>query len=91
MKLRVALLFGMMLKAQILHHFIERDRIEALHDLQAVSGRKLHGLLFNVLKEVPLNASDVDLLELADFIFPIQIAHYFVLLIRSEHSIVNVF
>ena len=52
-----------------------RDRIKALYDLQSASGRQLHGLLLQALKEISLDTSDIDLLKRSCFILPILIAH----------------
>ncbi len=59
-----------MLIAQAFHYFIQGNRIEALDDFHPVSRRQLHRLLLNPLKEIPLNASYVDLYERTNLIFP---------------------
>ena len=71
-ELRLALLLGEMLEAQALHHLVQGDGVEALDDLQAAPGGQLHGLLFEALEEIALNASDVDGPERADLILPIH-------------------
>ena len=68
-------LFGVMLKAQALHYIIERNRIKALHNLQAIANLCIDCVFFDTLKEVSLNTSYVDFLETGCFIFPICVAH----------------
>ena len=72
MEFRISLLFGGMLIAQAFHYFIQGNGVKRLHDLQSVSGRKLHRLLLDALKEIALNASYIDLLERTDLIFPLH-------------------
>ena len=75
MEFRVTLLLGIVLEAETFHHLIEWDGIKGLDDLQSVSDSKLHRLTLDTLKEVPLNSSDIDLLESSRFIFPFNVAH----------------
>ena len=72
MEFRFTLLLSEMLKAQVLHHLVQRDGIKALYDLQPASRRQLQGLLFQALKEIALNTAHVDLLESADLVFPLH-------------------
>ena len=74
-KFAVTELFGVVLKTKLFHHLIQRDRVEALHDLQALADRGVHRLLFQPLKEVALNTAHVDFLEYVCLVFPICIAH----------------
>ena len=72
MEFRISLLFGVMLISQSFHYFIQGNGVKRLHDLQPVSGLKLHRLLLDALKEIALNTPYIDLLERIDLIFPIH-------------------
>ena len=54
---------GVVLKAELFHYLIQRNRVEALYDLQALTDRCIHRLLFQPLKEVALNPAHVDFFE----------------------------
>ena len=70
MEFRFTLLLGEMLEAQALHHLVQRNRVKALHHFQPFAFRQRHGLLFQPLKEITLDATHINRFESGNLILP---------------------